>query len=154
MKTNILISLRTIVVSLLLLEVTAWSSNYDISWYTIAGGGGTSSGGSYTLSGTMGQSSAGRMAGGSYSIEGGFWGLVAAIQTPGAPLLSIIRTNDTVIVSWPIPATGFVLVQTNQLTGVAGSWPQVPFPYVTNAWEIQVTLPATPGNQFFRLSKP
>ena len=94
------------------------------------------------------------MSGGSYTLEGGFWGIVAAIQTPGAPLLSITRTNSSVIVSWPTPAEGWVLEQTNRLTGLPGPWPQVPFPYVTNAAEIRVTMPVTPGNRYFRLYKP
>lgn len=45
----------------------------SIPWSTIDGGGGTSSGGSFTLQGTIGQPDAGTMAGGSFSISGGFW---------------------------------------------------------------------------------
>ena len=47
---------------------------YDLSWYTIDGGGGMSTGGDYVLSGTMGQPDAGMMAGGDYELTGGFWG--------------------------------------------------------------------------------
>ena len=47
---------------------------YSITWYTIDGGGGTSSGGSYTLSGTIGQPDAGpSLTGGSFSLTGGYW---------------------------------------------------------------------------------
>ncbi len=46
---------------------------YEISWSTIDGGGGTSSGGDFVLSGTIGQPDAGVMAGGSYVLSGGFW---------------------------------------------------------------------------------
>jgi len=47
---------------------------FSIPWHTIDGGGGTSSGGSFTLSGTIGQHDAGGpMTGGSYSLTGGFW---------------------------------------------------------------------------------
>lgn len=47
---------------------------FAIDWYTIDGGGGTSSGGSFTLSGTIGQPDAGpTMSGGSFTLTGGFW---------------------------------------------------------------------------------
>ena len=49
-------------------------SGYDLSWYTIDGGGATfSTGSSYSLGGTIGQPDAGLMAGGSYVLSGGFW---------------------------------------------------------------------------------
>ena len=46
---------------------------YPKSWSTIDGGGGVSSGGDYTLSGTIGQPDAGTMSGGAYLLAGGFW---------------------------------------------------------------------------------
>ena len=46
---------------------------YEIDWYTIDGGGGTSSGGPYMLTGTIGQPDAGWCAGGVYELLGGFW---------------------------------------------------------------------------------
>ncbi|MFG0260752.1 MAG: GC-type dockerin domain-anchored protein [Phycisphaerales bacterium JB041] len=52
----------------------AAGQQYEVPWHTIDGGGGTSSGGSFTLSGTIGQHDAGGpMTGGSYSLTGGFW---------------------------------------------------------------------------------
>ena len=47
--------------------------DYEISWSTIDGGGGTSTGGPYTLTGTIGQPDAGEMSGGDYKLSGGFW---------------------------------------------------------------------------------
>jgi len=52
--------------------------SYDLSWSTMDGGGEMSSaGGSYALSGTLGQPDARNhpepMAGGDYSLTGGFW---------------------------------------------------------------------------------
>lgn len=50
-------------------------SGYDLSWYTIDGGGATfSTDGSYSLGGSIGQPDAGSMSGGSYTLNGGFWG--------------------------------------------------------------------------------
>ena len=54
---------------------TALSTGYDLSWYTIDGGGATfSTGGAYSLGGTIGQPDAGVLNGGSYTLNGGFWG--------------------------------------------------------------------------------
>jgi hypothetical protein len=49
---------------------------YAVARWTIGGGGGRSSGGSYTLSGTIAQPDADPLqpsTGGSYAITGGFW---------------------------------------------------------------------------------
>lgn len=61
---------------LLAAAASALSQNYSIDWFTIDGGGGTSSGGSYSVSGTIGQPDAGSMSGGAYTLVGGFWGLI------------------------------------------------------------------------------
>jgi hypothetical protein len=53
----------------------AQAQSYAIPWWTVDGGGGTSAGGGYTLTGTIGQPDAGVMTGGGYSLTGGFWGL-------------------------------------------------------------------------------
>jgi hypothetical protein len=48
---------------------------YDLSWWTVDGGGTTSaSDGSYTLGGTAGQPDAWGLSNGSYTLGGGFWG--------------------------------------------------------------------------------
>jgi hypothetical protein len=53
---------------------------YDLSWNTVDGGGTTaSSGGDYTLGGTIGQIDAGALAGGEYDLVGGFWAGAEAI---------------------------------------------------------------------------
>jgi hypothetical protein len=47
---------------------------YTIDWYTIDGGGAQNlTGGTYSLSGTIGQSDAGSQSGGTYALNGGFW---------------------------------------------------------------------------------
>lgn len=45
----------------------------SVPWWTVDGGGSTSTGGPFALSGTAGQADAGLMAGGPYSLHGGFW---------------------------------------------------------------------------------
>jgi hypothetical protein len=134
------------------LVVAAPAQNYSIDWSTIDGGGGTSTGGAYSVTGTIGQPDAGTISGGNYTLAGGFWGIIAAVQTPGAPLLTIISTaTNTVVVSWPSTATGFTL-QTNTTLATPdwGSMTASPSDDGTNKFII-VSPPA--GNRFFRLSK-
>jgi hypothetical protein len=138
---------------LVLALAVAQAQDYAINWFTIDGGGGTSTGGTYVVTGTIGQSDAGRMAGGSFTLEGGFWGIIAAIQTEGAPRLSVELTNNVVRVHWPLPGTGWVLEQTNRVTGSAALWPLVPVPYATNETQIFITIPAPVGDRYYRLRK-
>ena len=71
------LNLALLVLALLLITTTVFAqtgSGYDLTWSTIDGGGGTSSGGTYLLDGTIGQFDAGVMSGGAYTLSGGFWG--------------------------------------------------------------------------------
>jgi hypothetical protein len=61
------------------------AGQYEISWYTIDGGGGTSSGGPYVVTGTIGQPDADWATGGVYELLGGFW--------PGGPLC-VVEFDD------------------------------------------------------------
>jgi hypothetical protein len=88
MKRFCLIGLTIVLALLIALPTLARSqpaptvATYDSSWYSIDGGGATfSTGGSYSLGGTIGQADAGSMNGGSYSIAGGFWGGVIVPTT-------------------------------------------------------------------------
>ena len=58
---------------------------FDLSWYSVDGGGGVSSGGGYALSGVIGQPDGGTLAGGGYTLGGGFWGGQAAPMPTGTP---------------------------------------------------------------------
>jgi hypothetical protein len=150
MKTIIALPLVLSALSLLSAFGDASAQSYAIDWSTIAGGGVTfATGGPYSLGGTIGQPDAGAMTGGSFSLTGGFWSLVA-VQTPGAPLLSIVRQGGTVHVSWPLTATNFVL---DESPTAAGLWSQVAFPYATNGNGISVSTPALTGKKFYRLRK-
>lgn len=63
---------------LVILAVSSASGQYELSWYTIDGGGGLSTGGQYKLIGTIGQADAAWSSGGGYELLGGF--------LPGGPL--------------------------------------------------------------------
>lgn len=59
---------------LLLAGGVAAQEGYDLSWWTVDGGGGMfSTGGNYSLGGTIGQPDAGPLAGTGYILAGGFW---------------------------------------------------------------------------------
>ena len=122
---------------------------FEVSWYTIDGGGGTSTGGVYSVSGTIGQPDAGStMTNGQYSVTGGFWALPQAVQTPGAPLLSILTAGPgQAEISWEPNTPGFVLQETVSLAPT--NW--VDSPSGTNN---PVVVPATLPTKFYRLNKP
>ena len=70
--------LLLLVVSLLRVQPGNWTARalngYDLSWWTVDGGGGAAEGGPYTLTGTAGQPDAGVLSGGTYILGGGLWG--------------------------------------------------------------------------------
>ena len=138
------------------LGLPAKAQTYSIDWFTIDGGGGTSTGGVYSVSGTIGQPDANAtpMTGGNYSLTGGFWSLLSVVQTTGAPLLSVTRTTiNTVLVSWVSPSTGFDLqVNTNSVAGV--NWSNAPGPIQDNGTIKYLIINPPTGNRFYRLFKP
>lgn len=70
-----MVSLTLAVLLLFVSVALAQSGGYDLSWFTVDGGGGMwSTGGGYALAGTAGQPDAGVLAGGDYTLSGGFWG--------------------------------------------------------------------------------
>jgi hypothetical protein len=134
-------------IALALFALPVQAQQYSIDWYKIAGGGETSTGGTYQVSGTIGQPDAsGALTGGSYSLTGGFWSLYA-VQTSGAPLLTITYASNQAIVSWPSSVTGWMLQTNNNLaTGIWGN-------YLGLVVNNSVTNAPPKGNLFFRLKQ-
>jgi hypothetical protein len=136
----------------------ARAQNYGVDWSTIAGEGGTSTAGVYTITGTISQPTTARVNSSDFTIDGGFWCIVAAIQEPGAPLLSVRLTQtNTVVVSWPMTWPGFALLENSDLN--TPNWVQVatlPVMVVTShtTAEKQVVVPTPTGKRFYRLKKP
>jgi len=132
----------------------AQAQSYSIDWYKVAGGGGTSTGGVYSVSGTIGQHDAGGpMTGGPYSLTGGFWALISVVQTPGLPNLSIRFVNpNSVVVSWP--ATGSYTLQQNGNAGNPAGWTTSGYTITTAGGTNSITVTPPTGNLFFRLSNP
>jgi hypothetical protein len=137
----------------LLIPTMSITQQYTIGWYKIAGGGGTSTGGVYALSGTIGQPEAGGpMTAGNYSLTGGFWSLISVVQTAGAPMLIITTSGNTVRVSWPYPSTGWTLQQNPDLAApdgwTAGSG------ILNDGENNYITLTSRTGSLFFPLKGP
>lgn len=125
------------------------AQNFSLDRSSIAGGGGTSTNGALRLTGTIGQRDAGtKLAGGTYALEPGFWSVAIAVQTAGAPQLSVVRIGGTVFISWPSETVGFELEQTSNLRPPATWTP------VAGVASNSLITPATPGTHFFRLRKP
>jgi hypothetical protein len=130
------------------------AQNFSIDWFTIDGGGGTSAGGVYSVSGTIGQpdASAQPLTGGNFSLVGGFWSILP-IQTPGAPLLTIqLTTTNTALVSWPSPSAGFTLQQNSDLN--TPNWIAAPQAVADNGTSKSIIVNPPVGNRFYRLIKP
>jgi hypothetical protein len=129
---------------------TLFAQSYSIDWHTIdGGGGGTSTGGVYSVSGTIGQPDAGTtMTNGQYTVTGGFWALPTAIQIGGAPTLTIVAAAPgTATISWALSTPGFVLQETWVLS--PANWTNTPSG-ATNP----IVVPATLPTKFYRLFKP
>jgi hypothetical protein len=103
-----------IVVTLVLLGLIVSSSRgqYEISWYTIDGGGGVSSGGDFSLTGTIGQPDATYSRGGNYELLGGFW--------PGGPLCFVDFEHFAKFAEYWLQTTTGLPADLDQLNGVNG----------------------------------
>ena len=86
------------------------------------------------------------MTGGGYSLYGGFWALYA-VQTPGAPTLTITYAANQAVVSWPLSAPGWTL-QTNSNLATP-TWGNYLGLVVNNS----ATITAPTGKVFFRLKQ-
>jgi hypothetical protein len=131
------------------------AQSYSVDWYKIAGGGGTSTGGTYQVSGTIGQPDAsGAMSGGQYSVAGGYWAMINVVQVPGVPKLIIVPNGpNSVKLLWPAPATNTYSLQQNANLASA-TWVTSGF-VTTNGFGTNFcTITPPVGNLFFRLSNP
>jgi hypothetical protein len=129
-----------------LAETRALASNsYDMTWHTVDGGGGQSSGLGFDLHGTIGQPDAGLMSGGGFELASGFWAGIADPTTPTCPPDvappggdGVVNVNDllAVINGWgacpnPCPTcipdiTSDCLVNVNDLLAVINAWGECP----------------------------
>ena len=129
------------------------SAQYSIDWHKVAGGGGTSTGAVYSISGTIGQPDAGGpMTGGGYSLTGGFWSLISVVPSTGLPNLTISHAGNSVIVSWP--NTGTYTLQQNSNVAAPAGWTTSGYSISTSNGTNSITITPPMGKLFFRLSNP
>jgi hypothetical protein len=84
-------------------------------------------------------------------VTGGFWSLIAAVQSTGLPFLTIRLTAPrTITVSWPVTSTDFVLEENLDLRTT--NWVTVPVtPTNSNGTNLVVISPPA-GNHYYRLA--
>jgi hypothetical protein len=71
-----------LVVVLLAASTALAVDSYEVPWWTVNGGGGTSAGSTFAVSGTLGQPDAGpQLSGTQFSLAGGFWGQAGEVPT-------------------------------------------------------------------------
>ena len=138
----------------LLVPGLGFAQTYTIDWYKVAGGGGTSTGGTYQVTGTIGQPDAsGAMTGGNYSLTGGFWSIISVVQSPGVPNLLIVPTGpSSVQIRWPDPATNSYTLQQNANLS-STNWVNSVYSVSTANGTNSITVTPPTGNLFFRLKQ-
>jgi hypothetical protein len=117
-------------------------TGFSLPWWTVDGGGGTStsSSGRFSLDATSGQPDAGVMAGGRFALFGGFWG--------PAPRLHIVLEGAQVRVSWDFGLGAGQLETTDALPNapLCGVWTPVSLAGSVGS----VLLPVAAAPRFFR----
>ncbi len=146
MKTSFLLAA---IAPCLALAGTAAGQDYSIDWYTVDGGGGTSAGRNFSVSGTSGQPDASLrpMTGGSLSLVGGYWSLFS-VEPPGGLLLTIRAVGPGLAtLSWVPDTPGYVLQET--LTLSPSDWRPAPSGSMN-----PVVVPLVEEMKFYRLFRP
>ena len=125
------------------------SSRFGVDWFTMDGGGGRSSGPRFGMQGTMGQPDAdGALGGARFTVYGGFWRTLQAVQMPEAPWLWVESAGPGLInIGWDPDTPGFRLQEVPDLK--PSSWIDSPSG-ATNP----VTVPITFAARFYRLISP
>jgi hypothetical protein len=118
------------------------------------GGGGTSTGGSFTVRGKLSEPSPAdtTFSGGSFTVTGGVVSTIALVFTPDAPRLTLRRTAGGYELSWPLPAPGYVLQEAAALAhDGATAWTNSTASYTDQNGRRTVHLPPNGPRRFFRL---
>lgn len=127
----------------------------NITWQTLDGGGGTSTGGIYAVEGTIGQPDGSEaMRGGAFELQGGFWALVELVQTEGAPMLRIAHISSVAVtLAWPAAgAEGYQLQHASRLA--EPDWTTVSGTPAVVGDEYQMTTGPVVAKRYYRLQQP
>ena len=102
---------------------SAFGQPYEVTWYTIDGGGTVAAtGGDYSAGGTIGQGDAGTMSGGDYTVRGGFWvfgSASSAVDPPGLPSDPVHQVRKNRYLSFDPNNTGNTVAFQVEMTGSA-----------------------------------
>lgn len=69
----VVVSLCVLMLTITAVVLAQSGGGFDLSWWTVDGGGGRLTGDGFTLEGSVGQPDAGPLQGGGYVLYGGFW---------------------------------------------------------------------------------
>lgn len=129
------------------------AESFVVGSSTIISGGGALSGGGYEMTAAVAipQSDVG-MSGGTYGVQGGFFGGYHALQQAGAPRLALTIPSAGVLrVIWPAAIPGWRLEQSTTLA--TGSWTDVLGAPQTSGTSQFVDVAASGRVLFVRLRK-
>lgn len=97
-----------LLICLLGCSLPASGQTYSMGWYRIAGGGGTSAGAPFQVSGTIGQPEAGgALTAGGFALTGGYWSQSFVPQAP-APEIAVEQPAGTDLLAGGIKDFGSV----------------------------------------------
>lgn len=137
----------------LLSAATVMAQSYSITSSTVSGGGGTSSGGVYAITGAIAQPvSSAPSTGGTYSLSGGFFSQYVALQQTGAPHLTIRNVGANVQIVWNSNVPGWVLQANSTDLSNAGWFDVVGTPTVGGLEQFHQFATGS-GRTFLRLRK-
>ncbi|HSH15375.1 MAG TPA: hypothetical protein VLD18_05030 [Verrucomicrobiae bacterium] len=131
-----------------LLTPSAVCQSFAVRPVAITGGGGASSGGAFSVTGSIGQLATIASGSGNFVVSGGVWGALVPVQQPDAPTLSIVANGPgSAIISWTPATAGFVLQYTDGFG--SDTWHDA----ASNS-ENPVPVQTPPAVRFYRLIKP
>jgi hypothetical protein len=87
MKRIFIILAATLLVALALLASVRAAGELTIGWWSVDGGGSHSSGGAYTVEGTIGQADAGTPSSDRFTVAGGYWAVALPRSRVLVPLI-------------------------------------------------------------------
>jgi len=130
------------------------AQGFDLDWFAVVAGGGTSAGGDYVLTASVGQPFGGMASSANYDATAGFAGLFESLEPASQPGLRIAPADaNSVLITWPASTTGWVLQESSSL-GHLADWTDVRTRVVANGTDNIATLPIAAGNRFYRLRHP
>lgn len=124
------------------------AQGFTIPRYTVGAGGGISTGGVFSVTGTVGQPAVGApMVGSGFQVTGGIWALPVAVQTTNAPTLTILAARPgEAQISWQPADTAWRLQESPALSPPA--WVDSPSGNIN-----PIVVPSTSPAKYYRLTR-